>query len=102
MLHFRGTVATQFGRGEEARDLFRRALRQQPGSINTWYALAMAKTFVPGDPDIAAMERLQGALAAPPEVRASLFYALGKAAEDCSEVDRAFAMYNRGAQLRRQ
>lgn len=101
VLHFRGTVATQFGRFDQARDLFRRALALAPGAMQTWFALAMTKTFAPGDPDIAAMERLERQAGAPPDARASLLYALGKAAEDCGDVDRAFAHYTKGAALRR-
>jgi hypothetical protein len=62
----------------------------------------MVKTFAPGDPDIAAMERLERQRGGAPEMRASLHYALGKAAEDCGEVDRAFVWYARGAALQRQ
>jgi tetratricopeptide (TPR) repeat protein len=102
VLHFRGTVANQFGRLDEAEDLFRRTLAKAPGAMQTWFSLAMVKRFTPGDPDIAAMERLEGVTGAPPHVRASLCYALGKAHEDCGEIDRAFEYYSRGAALRRQ
>lgn len=101
VLHFRGTVASSFGRFDEAQALFRRGLALQPAAMQTWFALAMIKTFAPRDPDIAAMERIESFPDAPPTVRASLLYALGKAAEDCGEVDRAFAWYSKGAALRR-
>ena len=100
VLHFRGTVATQFGRIDDAQQLFRRALAKAPAAMQTWFALAMVKTFAAGDPDIAAMERLERQQpGAPSESRASLRYALGKAAEDCGDVDRAFEHYARGAAL---
>jgi tetratricopeptide (TPR) repeat protein len=102
VLHFRGSVANQLGRFEEAQALFRRALAKAPGAMATWFALAMVKTFAPGDPDIAAMERLEPQPGGAPEMRATLHYALGKAAEDCGEVDRAFAWYAKGAALMRQ
>ncbi|MGZ5791388.1 MAG: hypothetical protein ACXWI7_04045, partial [Croceibacterium sp.] len=54
VLHFRGTVATQFGRVDEAQELFRRTLAKSPTAMQTWFALAMIKTFAPGDPDMAA------------------------------------------------
>lgn len=101
VLHFRGTVANQFGRLEEAQDLFRRTLAKAPTSIRTWFALAMLKTFEPGDPDMAAMERLERQQSAPPEARASLYYGLGKAWQDCGDLDRAFDLYAKGAALRR-
>ena len=103
VLHFRGTMSNQFGRLEEAEGLFRQALVAAPGALQTWFALSMVKTFKQGDPDIAAMEKLEGAVAgAPPGARASLLYGLGKAYEDCGDVDRAFASYSRGASLQKQ
>ena len=101
VLHFRGTVATQFGRITEAEELFRRTIAKAPTAMPTWFALAMLKTFAPGDPDIAAMERLERQPGAPSGARASLCYGLGKAAEDCGDIDLAFAHYARGAALRR-
>jgi hypothetical protein len=100
VLHFRGTAANQFGRLEEAQQLFRQALNAAPGAMRTWFALAMVKTFKPGDPDLAAMERLERG-SAPPGPRASLCFGLGKAYEDCGDVDRAFTFYSRGASLQR-
>lgn len=97
VLHFRGTVASQFGRFEEAEQLFRRALAKAPGMAPSWLSLAMIKTFQPGDPDITAMQRLESAPGAPTQPRAVLGYALGKAFEDCGDADRAFVWYSRGA-----
>jgi len=101
VLHVRGNIATQYGRLEEAQDLFRGALAKAPAAMPTWFSLAMIKTFAPGDPDIAAMERLERQPGGPVEARASLCYALGKASEDCGDADRAFAYYSKGAALRR-
>lgn len=102
ILHFRGTVLKQFGRFGEAEELFRRTLRKAPAAMQTWFALAMIKTFTRGDPDIPAMERLLRCPGAPAEARASLLYALGKASEDCGDADRAFQLYSEGARLRRE
>jgi tetratricopeptide (TPR) repeat protein len=101
VLHFLGNIATQFGRIEEAQDFFRQALAKSPGAMATWFSLAMIKTFESGDPDLAMLERLGRRDGAPSELRASLHYALGKAAEDCGDCDRAFAEYSNGAALRR-
>jgi len=101
VLHIRGTIVNQFGRVEEAQDLFRRAIAKMPYAMQTWFALAMIKKFSPGDPDLAAMERLES-IDAPAEVRASLSYALGKARQDCGDADRAFAHYSHGAELIRK
>jgi tetratricopeptide (TPR) repeat protein len=99
VLHVRATIVNQFGRVDEAQQLFRRALAKMPNAMQTWFALAMIKKFQPGDPDLAAMERLERLVNVPPEVRASLFYGLGKAREDCGDVDRAFDYYSKGAAL---
>jgi len=99
VLHVRATIVNQFGRVEEAQDLFRRALAKMPNAMQTWFALSMIKTFTTDDPDLVAMERLERLQGVPPEVRASLFYGLGKAREDCGDVDRAFEYYSKGAAL---
>jgi tetratricopeptide (TPR) repeat protein len=101
VLHFQGNVATQFGRVEEAEDLFRRALARAPEAMSTWFSLAMIKTFKADDPDIAALERLSRQAGTSNEAKASVHYALGKAAEDCGDPGRAFAEYSKGAALRR-
>jgi tetratricopeptide (TPR) repeat protein len=102
VLHFRGTVANQFGQFDEAEALFRRVLRAEPAAMQTWFTLAMLKRFEAGDPDIEAMDQLDRRQVGPIEARASLRYALGKAWEDVGEVDQAFAYYSSGAALRGQ
>ena len=102
VLHLRGTIATQFGRFEEARELYRRMLTKTPGSLQTWFALAMVKMFTPGDPDLAAMAELEKtASAAPADARSAFYYGFGKALEDIGDIDGAFAAYSQGAAIRR-
>lgn len=101
VLHFRGTIATERGRFEEAEELFRRALSKNGETPATWFALSMIKTFAPGDQDIAAMEKLaDGVVGKTPEAQARFHYALGKARDDCGDLDRAFSAYERGAAIR--
>jgi tetratricopeptide (TPR) repeat protein len=104
VLHFRGTLATQFGRFGEAEDRFRRALvgAPAPAAMRTWFALAMIKRFKADDPDIDSMERLAQDPHAPSDASTCLDYGLGKACEDIGDIDRAFACYARGAARRRQ
>jgi tetratricopeptide (TPR) repeat protein len=102
VLHFCGTIASEQGRFEEAESYFRRAIVESPGPIASRFALAMIKTFTPNDPDLAAMQRLlEQSRTSPPDVRARLLYALGKAWDDCNEPERAFGYYERGAALRK-
>lgn len=102
VVHYRATVASQFGQFEQAEHLFRDVLRKEPTSMQTWFSLAMLKRFEPGDADIEAMDRLDRRQIGPPEARASLHHALGKAYEDTGDIDRAFNYYSSGAALRRQ
>jgi tetratricopeptide (TPR) repeat protein len=103
VLHLLGTLAGQEGRFAEAERLYREALAQVPMLPQTWFALAMIKTFTPDDPDLAAMEALRPAMErAEPSIRARFLYGLAKAWHDCREYDRAFALYSEGAALRRR
>ena len=102
VLHFRGTIAAERGEFDAAEDYFRRALAINAGAPQTWFALAMGKTFTPGDPDLAAMERLRPVLhQMDPLTRARFHYAMGKTYDDLGETERAFADYAQGAALRR-
>jgi tetratricopeptide (TPR) repeat protein len=103
LLHFRGTVAGQLGEFGKAEELYRRAIAQTPYVPQTWFALSMIKRFTPGDPDLAAMEAILPALdRSDSELQARFYYGLAKAWHDCGDYDRAFALYDKGAALRRQ
>jgi cytochrome c-type biogenesis protein CcmH/NrfG len=103
VLHLLGTIAGQEGDFAEAERFYRGALARSPHLPQTWFALAMIKSFAPGDPDLAAMERLLPEIerGAPPSLQARFLYGLAKARHDCADYDRAFALYSRGAALRR-
>jgi len=103
VLHFLGTTSGERGEFGAAEEYYRRALKGAPDLLQTWFALAMIKTFTPDDPDFAAMERLRSQAArAEPAVRARFLYGLAKAWSDCGEYDRSFALYDEGAALCRQ
>ncbi len=105
VLHFLGTLAGQEGDFASAEGLYRDALAQSPLVPQTWFALAMIRTFAPGDPDLAEMERLRSAIessGAEPASVARFLYGLAKAWHDCGDYDRAFALYSQGAALRRR
>lgn len=101
LLHFMGTIAGERGNFLEAEDYYRRALAASPLLFQTWFALAMLKTFSKGDADLVAMERmLPSARSAAPDLYARFLYGLAKAYRDCGEHDRAFAYYEEGAAIR--
>jgi tetratricopeptide (TPR) repeat protein len=101
MLHFLGTIAGERGDFVESERLYRQALNASPFLLQTWFALAMIKPFVPGDPDLEAMERLRkSASRGNSALYSRLLYGLAKAYHDCGDADRAFALYSEGAQIR--
>jgi len=79
----------------------RKALEIAPNLVGAYHAIANAKRFAPGDPDLAEMERLNASLTLP-SLRAPLAFALGKAYEDIGEDDKAFAAYKEGNDIRRR
>lgn len=103
LLHFLGTLAGQEGEFEQAQDYYRRTLARAPAMPQTWFALAMLKTFAPGDTDLEAMERLRPQFErAEPALYARFLYGLAKAWHDCGEFDRAWQLYSQGAALRKR
>lgn len=103
VLHILGSIASQLGRFQQAEDLFRQALAKAPDMPATWLSLAMIKDQPFTDRDIDAMRKLERGLSAGvAPTLAPLLYALGKAYEERGDVDRAFAYYARGAELRKR
>lgn len=101
LLHFQTVIATHQGKLEEAETFARQAIAVSPAPVQ-WLSLSLAKTFSPGDPDIVAMEALlPRVMRAPPNIRAQLFYSLGKAYDDVRDYERALQAYTEGAALMR-
>lgn len=101
--HFLGTIAGQEGDFVAAERHFRAALAITPDLPQTWFALAMIKTFTVGDDDLAAMERLRARLSnVQPAISARFLNALAKAKHDTGDIDGAFALYSQSAQLRQK
>jgi len=102
VLHFRAMTATRQGDFAGAEALIRRAIAVSPAPVQ-WLALSVAKKFTLGDPDFAQMEAVLPRVGrAPAEVRAQLFYALGKACDDVRDYAKASWAYAQGAILMRQ
>ncbi len=98
VLHFLGMAAAEQGDFERAESLFRRALAQAPSIIQTWFGLALIKTFTPGDPDIAQMEALRTQVRpATPDLHTQWLYAMAKAYDDVGDYARAEQLYREGA-----
>ncbi|HZB89814.1 MAG TPA: sulfotransferase [Stellaceae bacterium] len=107
----KATVLLELGHGAEGAAALEAALAAEPHLAAAWYTRADAKSFAPGDPDIAAMERL---LEATPRdgVRRStrdrendrllLHYALAKAYLDTRDGPRAFHHLSEGSRRKRQ
>ena len=101
ILHFRGTSATQAGDFALAEALLHEAIEVSPAPVQ-WLALAVAKKFKAGDPDIERMEAvLKRIPRAPGPVQAQLLYALGKAYDDVRDIEKAAQAYATGATLMR-
>ena len=101
LLHFLGSISAEQGKFADAEDFYRRALAASPQLFQTWFALAMTKTFSRGDPDLEAMDRQRlSAKASGPELNARFLYGLAKVYRDCGEHDRAFALYHEAAEIR--
>lgn len=102
VLHFRGHIATQLGEFSSAENYFRKAIAISPAPVQ-WLALSVAKKFSLGDTDLADMEAVLPRIGrAPPDVRAQLYYALGKAYDDCGDIEKATHAYASGAVLMKQ
>lgn len=102
VLHFRGMIAAERGDFEQAEALYREILANDPDDVQIWFLLATIKTFVPGDPDFSALEALESRTErSDPATRTRLFYALGKAWDDCGDTERAFSCFAKGAAIRR-
>jgi len=84
-----------------AREALGETLRRHPDRAGAHRNLALISDHGPGDPAIAAMERLLANPATDSEQRQQLYFGLGKAYDDCGEPDRAFHAFAEANRLRR-
>lgn len=100
--HFRGTISSENGDFEQAATYFRKALQVNPRSSETWFALAMIKTFEKNDPDYHAMIGIEGqCIDLDGLSEARYYYSLGKVLVDMGNIERGFVYYEKGARIRR-
>jgi tetratricopeptide (TPR) repeat protein len=97
-----GHALRMLGRLAEVRQALERGLDLSPARTDLHRALADVKQFAPGDPQLAAMEKLAGekaSLRAPQRIE--LHFALAKAYADIDEPEQAFAQLIEGNGLKR-
>lgn len=102
--HLLGTIQSQLGQTDKALEALRRAISIQPKSplaAWSWHAVAEARRFEPGDPDIAAMSALLDTLVgeAVQEPRSALLFGLAKAFSDTGQDARSFRACSEGAAI---
>jgi tetratricopeptide (TPR) repeat protein len=95
-------LLTDMNRNDEGRAAYREAIRLKPANGTAYYGLALMTRFKEGDPEIPAMERLLDQVAEMGERdRSNLFFALGKAADNLGDYDKAFEYYAEGNRIKR-
>jgi tetratricopeptide (TPR) repeat protein len=97
-----GHVLKTVGRQPESVAAYRKAAELAPGLGEVWWSLANLKTVKLGTDDIEAMEKALEQQGLSDEDRLHLHFALGKAHEDQSDAEKAFAHYAEGNRLRRK
>ncbi len=91
------------GRTAELRSVLEKGLELSPARGDLHRALAETKRFAPGDPQLAAMEKLARAqVSLPTSQRAALHFALAKAYADIDQPERAFEHLIEGNGLKRR
>lgn len=96
-----GHMLKTVGRQSDGIAAYRKAIELQPSLGEAWWSLANLKTVKFSDTDIAAMETALAGGDVATEDRFHLDFALGKALEDRSQAEQAFAHYAAGNALRR-
>ena len=85
-----GNVLTQLGQFDEARQAYLKAIEIKPGGVMAHVNLVEVHKFAPGDPYLAAMERLAANENVPKSERPYLHFALGNAYRDVEDYRRSF------------
>ncbi len=94
-------LRAEAGEHEAARALYRRVFEVAPDDAEAYHDYSRIKTFRPGDPDLAAMERLRARPDLDSERAMFLDFALAKAFEDMGDWDAAFRHVASGNRLKR-
>ncbi len=97
-----GHALKTIGRTEEAIDAYRGAYGDRAGHGDAYWSLANLKTYRFTDDEVRDMRTSQSDPATTRSDRIALCFALGKAHEDRSDDESAFAFYHRGNALKRE
>jgi len=97
-----GTIALHYGRLNEAAAKFRAAIALEPRHGEWHRMLAEIVRHAPGDPEIAAMQRLYDDPSLPDGERMHLAFGLGKALADAGEHAKSFDYVLAANRLRRR
>lgn len=97
-----GTVLREAGRTDEACEAFERALTADPRMAKAYFNLSQVKTAKAGDALLGRARALADEAQLGDEDRAQLAFAIAKAAEDCGDLDAAFAGFAKGNSFRRR
>ncbi|MFQ5764084.1 MAG: sulfotransferase [Rhodospirillales bacterium] len=89
------------GERDEALALYRRVLALKPDDADAYHEILYIKKFKPGDPDLAAMEKLRGTPSLEAEKAMFLDFSIAKAYDDIGDYDRAFEHMASGNRLKR-
>jgi tetratricopeptide (TPR) repeat protein len=97
-----GNILKILGRFDDARAHFERAIAIHPDYAEAHISRAEIKSFHPGDPDLAALEKLAGRDGSSANKAPIIHFALAKAFEDCGDYGRAFEQLRKGNDLKRR
>ena len=97
-----GSASRDLGRLAEAHHAYEKAIELAPRKPIFYLSLATSKRFTPGDPELAAMEKLAlSSRSFSAEDRMYLHFALGKAYSDLEDQERSFRHLIEGNALKR-
>jgi tetratricopeptide (TPR) repeat protein len=96
-----GHILKTLGQRLECEQAYHECLRMEPECGEAYWSLADLKTYVFPDDEIDAMQALVARAAADESSQAQLHFALGRALEQRSKYESAFAQYALGNALRR-
>ncbi len=91
-----GMLHLNLGDTKKALQHVRRALKADPGHVESHYLFAGAHKYKKGDPHIKQMQRLLKKVAKTSREAQRLHFALGKAYDDAGDVDAAFRHFAQG------